>query len=78
MKVLIVEPTKSSQLVIRSTLEHHGLFVDCVSTEREARRYVNEEEYQVICVARTIGLDEFRTLSTNLRAHRKNRLTPIP
>ena len=77
MNILIVEPSKFSRLVITMTLERHGLVADCVDSEVDARTYIEQQAYQVICVARTLGLEAFRTFCTYLRANPNNRLTPI-
>ena len=77
MKILIVEPSRFSQLVITLTLERCGMVVDCVDTEEEARKCIDQQEYQVICIARVLGLEDFRIFCTYLRARRTTRLIPI-
>jgi two-component system cell cycle response regulator len=77
MKVLIVEPSRFSGTVITQTLQSHGLFADCVSTGEEARTQIDQEEYQVICIAETIGLDDLGSVCSYLRVKSDTELTPI-
>ncbi len=77
MKVLIVEPSRFSRLTITLALERQGLFVDSVSDVMEAKAIIEQQEYQVICIARALGVEEFRTFCSQLRAAHDTQLTPI-
>ena len=77
MKVLIVEPSRFSRLTITLALERQGLFVDSVSDVIEAKAIIEQQEYQVICIARALGVEEFRTFCLQLRAAHDTQVTPI-
>jgi len=77
MRVLVVEPSKFSRIVITLALEQRGLFVDSICTAKEATCRVDNNDYEVICIARAVGMEEFRSFCTYMRSRSQTHMTPI-
>lgn len=77
MNVLIVEPSRFSRLAVTLALEHDGLFVDAVDSRQEAIECLNKQDYQAICLARTLGLGAVQSLCSHIKSRSNTELIPI-
>jgi two-component system cell cycle response regulator len=77
MKALVVDPSNFARMVINMTLESHGIFTDSVSNEKEALSLIEQNSYQVICVARTLETSDCGLFCSRLRANPSTHSTPI-
>jgi two-component system cell cycle response regulator len=77
MKALVIAPSKSVRTIIRVTLESHGFFTDSVSDEKDATALIQQNNYQLICVNKTLGSSDCRLFCSNLRATPATQSTPI-
>lgn len=77
MKALVVDPSNFARIVINMTLESHGIFTDNVSGEKEAISLIKQNDYQLICVARTLETGDCRHFCSKLRANPSTQSTPI-
>ena len=77
MKALIIDPSSFARMVIKMTLEGHGIFTDSVSCEKEALALIKKNKYKLICVARTLKDGDCRIFCAKLRANPATQSTPI-
>jgi two-component system cell cycle response regulator len=77
MKALVVDPSNFARMIINMTLEGHGVFTDSVSSEEEANSLIKKNNYQLICVARTLETGDCRVFCAKLRANPATQSTPI-
>jgi two-component system cell cycle response regulator len=77
MKALVVDPSKFARMVINITLKSHGIIIDSVSSEKEALSLIQDNSYQLICVARTLQDSDCRLFCSRLRAIHSTQSTPI-
>jgi len=77
MKALVIDPSKFARMLINMTLESHGVITDSVSCEKEARKLIKQNNYQLICVARTLEKGDCRPFCAKLRANPSTQSTPI-
>ncbi|WP_019029360.1 response regulator [Colwellia piezophila] len=77
MKALVVDPSNLARMVIKMTLESHGIFTDSVSCEKEALSLIKQNNYQLICVARTLETRDCRSFCSELRGNLSTKSTPI-
>jgi len=77
MKALVVDPSKFARMIINMALESHGILTDSVSNEEEARTLIEKNNYQLICVARTLETNDCRLFCSRLRANPATQSTPI-
>ena len=60
MKALVVDPSKFARMIINMTLKSHGILTDSVSNEKEAISLIKNNNYELICVARTLESSDCR------------------
>jgi len=77
MKALVIDPSKFARMLINMTLESHGVIADSVSCEKEARKLIKQNSYQLICIARTLEKGDCRPFCAKLRANPSTQSTPI-
>ncbi|MFT5755806.1 MAG: CheY-like chemotaxis protein [Alteromonadaceae bacterium] len=77
MKALVVDPSSFARMVINTTLESYGIVTDSVNGEKEATSLIEKNNYQLICVARTLETGDCRTFCAKLRANISTQSTPI-
>jgi two-component system cell cycle response regulator len=77
MKALVVDPSKLARMIINMTLKSHGIVIDSVSCEKEALSLINDNKYQLICVAKTLKNSDCRLFCSRLRATPSTQSTPI-
>jgi len=77
MKALVIDPSSFARMVIKMTLEGHGIFTDSVSCEEEALSLIKKTNYKLICVARTLKEGDCRIFCAKLRANPATQSTPI-
>ncbi|MBA6326646.1 diguanylate cyclase [Colwellia sp. MB02u-6] len=77
MKALVIASSKSVRTIIRVTLESHGFFTDSVSDEKDAIALIQQNNYQLICVNKTLGSSDCRLFCSKLRASPATQSTPI-
>jgi len=77
MKALVVDPSQFARMIINMTLKSHGIITDSVSTEKEALSLIQDNTYQLICVARTLQDSDCRLFCSRLRAIHSTQSTPI-
>lgn len=77
MKALVIDPSKFARMIINMTLKSHGIITDSVSSEKEALSLIQDNSYQLICVARTLEDSDCRLFCARLRATSSTQSTPI-
>jgi two-component system cell cycle response regulator len=77
MKALVVDPSSFARKVINMTLKSHGILSDGVRCENEATALLKQNDYQLICVARTFESSDCRHFCSKLRASPATQSTPI-
>lgn len=77
MKAIVIDASKSARMIISATLESHGFFTDSVSYEKDAMALIQQNNYQLICVNKTLGSIDCRLFCSKLRATPSTQSTPI-
>jgi two-component system cell cycle response regulator len=77
MKALVVDPSKFARMIINMTLKSHGVLTDSVSNEKEATSLIENNDYELICIARTLESSDCRLFCSRLRATPSTQSTPI-
>ena len=67
MKALVIDPSKTARTIIRMTLESHGFFIDSVSDEKDVIALIQQNNYQLICVSKTLRSSDCRLFCPKLR-----------
>ncbi|NQZ80157.1 MAG: diguanylate cyclase [Colwellia sp.] len=77
MNALVIDPSSSARMITNMTLASHGVFTDSVSCEKEAISLIKQNNYQLICVARTLETRDCRRFCSKLRLNQSTQSTPI-